>query len=358
MAKRKTFEEPTPTPSIDVKEYEAEVYNAYNTYRGISTSKDHKKWVTEYVAGLKKDPMIYSHGKTKDYSPFGIWARMLHRGISIPETEKKVFDEFLIRLENKYSDYLKSKKKSIEERTKKFADTLCKHLVDINIFIDECSTLILKKKKKDIDVKKTCDKFEITPAFYTEVIHFIEDKLNELYLARDKKDDQLVEGYSYFTKSQLVSYIETQEELLNYYNSKIQEKRQSRKPRKKKIKTPQQIASKVKYLPSFNGINSMKPEQIVGCSSVVVLNVKTKSITVYKAKANETFSFKGTTLLGVDEEKSTIKKIRGFDKFIKINNLNSVNFKYAETLFSSINTKESKPKSRINEHCLFLSSQK
>jgi hypothetical protein len=127
----------------------------------------------------------------------------------------------------------------------------------------------------------------------------------------------------------LVSYIETQEELLNYYNSKIQEKRQNRKPRKKKSKTPQQIASKVKYLPSFNGINSMKPEQIVGCSSVVVLNIKTKSLTLYKSKTNETLSFKG-----------------------------SVNFKYAETLFSSINTKESKPKSRINEHCLFLSSQK
>jgi hypothetical protein len=88
------------------------------------------------------------------------------------------------------------------------------------------------------------------------------------------------------------------------------------------------------------------------------LNIKTKSLILYKSKTNETLSFKGTTLLGVDEEKSSIKKIRGFDKFIKINNLNSVNFKYTETLFSSINTKESKPKSRINEHCLFLSSQK
>lgn len=358
MVKKKTFQEPTPTPSVDEKQYESEVYNAYNTYRGISTSKDHKKWVIEYVSGEKKDPNIYSHGKTKDYTPYGIWARMLCRNISIPPTEKKVFDEFLVKLENKYNDYKKTKQKSIEERSKRFADTLCKHLIDINIFIDECSTLIQVKKKKDIDVKKSCQRFEITSPYYSEVVYFIQDKLNELYLARDKKDDQLVEGYSYFTKSQLLSYIQIQEDLLDFYQSKIVEKRQTRKPRKKKVKSANQIASKVKYQETHNSIVSLKPEQIVGASSVIVLNTKTKALIIYKAKTNETLSFKGTTLLNIDEEKSVGKKIRGFEKFMSKNNLQSINFKYGENLFSSLNTKEFIPKSRINENCLFLSVQK
>jgi len=358
MASKKTFEEPTPTPSVDEKQYESEVYTAYNTYRGISTSKDHKKWVIEYVSKEKKDPNIYSHGKTKEYSPYGIWARMLSRNISIPSAERKVFDEFLSRLETKYNDYKKTKQKSIEERTKRFADTLCKHLVDINIFVDECSSLIQRKKKKDIDVKKSCQRFEISAPYYSEVICFVQEKLNELYLARDKKDEQLVEGYSYFTKSQLLSYIEVQEELINFYQSKVVEKRQNRKPRKKKVKTAQQIANKVKYQEKYNSIVSIKPEQIVGCSSVLVLNTKTKALIIYRAKANETLSFKGTTLLNIDEEKSVGKKIRGFEKFMSKNNLQSVNFKYGENIFSSMNTKEFVPKARVNENCLFLSIQK
>lgn len=355
MSKKKyQIQEPTPKNSLDAKEHEAEIYAAYAAYKSLSGSREHKKWTLDYVKSINKDALEYSRGKLKDYSPYGIWARMLVRGICIPEKEKKELDLLLSRLEEKNKSYAESRQHAIEERSKKHDLIVSDALTNLNVCIDQLLMHILEKKKNKFSIDGTFTKVEIPNAVYSIIIKHLGDKLNELYLARDKKDEQLVEGYSFLSKIQMKNYILSLESALEYYQAKIKTNSKTRKPRKKKEKTAEQIVKSVKYLEKdeTGSIISTKPSSVVGSSGVAVLNTKTKSLILYYAKDGETLTFKGTTILNIGESKC--KKIRNYDKLISDKSLICPTFTHAVKLYSSLKTKESKPKDRINTNSIIL----
>ena len=52
---------------------------------------------------------------------------------------------------------------------------------------------------------------------FSEIVEYMNKQVSELRLAKNKTDEQLVEGYSYFTSTQLESYIQVYVELMQYY---------------------------------------------------------------------------------------------------------------------------------------------
>jgi len=359
MSKKKyQIQEPTPKNSLDVKEHEAEIYAAYALYKTMSGSKEHKNWVLEYVKNNNKDASIYSKGKLKDYSPYGIWARMINRGITIPDKEKIELDSLLKRLEDKNRDYLESIQNAIVERNKKQDLQINDTLTNINVCIDNLLNHILSKKKNQFSIDGTFTRVDIPKNVYSIVIRNLSDKLNELYLARDKKDEQLVEGYSFLSKAQLKSYISTLEKAVEYYESKIQVNKSNRKPRKKKDKTADQIVRGVKYQEKDETgvIVSLLPLNVVGAKAICALNTKTKSLIVYSAKDGEVLSFKGTTLLNTSVSKC--KKIRNYEKLVENKSFVFATYTHAEKFYNSLKTKESTSKTRLNSNTIILAIKK
>lgn len=360
MAKKKyQIQEPTPKNSLDEKEYESEVYSAYAAYKSISGSREHKKWVLDYVKTLNKESSLYSRGKIKDYSPYGIWARLLVRGISIPEKEKNELENLLKRLENKNIEYLESRQNAVEERTKKYELQTQEVLTIVNVNCDKLFEHIVSRKKNQFNIE-SFSRIDVPNNLYSIVIEHIDKKLVEMYAARDKTDEQLVEAYSFLTKPQIKNYILQLEKISEYFASKIQNNRKTRKPRKKKEKTPEQIVKGVKFLEKDDSgsLVSLKPTTLVGANAVILLNVKTKSLVIYYAKDGETFNIKGSSLLNIDEQKSNMRKVRNFEEMIAKKSFNFPTFNHAQKFYSSLKTKEAKPKNRINSNSIILAVKK
>ena len=356
MKIKKNILEPNPSVDINSPKYEVEIYSSFMNYHGISEGKDHKKWILDYVQLTNKEVAKYAHGKPNEYSPHGIWARFLCRNIKIPQKEKNALDLFLGDLEKKYIQIKKNKEALSLDKRKKYANILHECLAQINNFIDNTSYLIIQRNKKQIDVNKTCAQINVPKVIFSEVISHMENQIHELVLARDKKDEQLVEGYSYFTTTQLQSYIDVHQEILYYYSNQISLSKTSRKPRKLKQKTPEQISSGVKYLEidTNSGLKSLNPIVIVNCNMVYVFNSKIKAIILYKSKNNETLSFKGSNLLNVDLDNSFGKKIRGYEKYIKNNSFKFPTIKHIDMFFSGLNTKRFIPNTRFNKNTVIL----
>lgn len=359
MSKKKhQIQEPTPKNSLDEKEYESEVYAAYSAYKSLSGSREHKRWILEYAKSIGKDASLYSRGRIKDYSPHGIWARMITRGITIPEKEKEGLDSLLDKLQSKNLEYTESRQNAICERNKKHNIQMIDVLTNINVCVDQLSDHVISKKKNQFSIDSTFSNISVPASVYSSVIQHLDNKLYEMYMARDKTDEQLVEGYSFLSKTQLKKYIEYLEEIVDFYKNKSQSNKKSRKPRTKKRKTPEQLTKGVKYLEKdeSGSIVSVNPTSVVGSTGVVILNTKTKTLIIYLAKEGETLSFKGTTILNIHESKS--KKIRNYEKLISDKSLICLTFAHAVNLYSSLKTKEYKPKDRININSIILAVKK
>jgi hypothetical protein len=86
----------------------------------------------------------------------------------------------------------------------------------------------------------------------------------------------------------------------------------TRKPRKRKVKTPQELVTKVVICKDFEDLKlkSVAPTEIIGATQMWVYNTKNKKLGVYNAEDAGGFSVKGTTITGYSEDKSTQKTLR------------------------------------------------
>jgi len=126
------------------------------------------------------------------------------------------------------------------------------------------------------------------------------------------KDSELKEGYSNFTKPQLKRLVAYCDDIITDAMKIAGEAKAIRKPRKRKVKTVDQLVSKLNYLdksPEYK-LQSIAPKQIIGAMQLWVFNVKTKKLGVYHADDAGGFGIKGSTLLNYSESKSTSKALR------------------------------------------------
>jgi hypothetical protein len=86
----------------------------------------------------------------------------------------------------------------------------------------------------------------------------------------------------------------------------------TRKPRKVKKKTPEQLVAKVKVCYEFAelGLKSIPAKDIIGATQLWVYNTKMRKLGVYHAEDAGGFTIKGTSVENYNEIKSVQKKLR------------------------------------------------
>jgi len=179
--------------------------------------------------------------------------------------------------------------------------------------------------------------------------------MQELRDAIDGTDKQLVEGYSNFKKVEL-------KRLLGIYESLESALGQAkvmsvRKPRKTKAKPPAVIAAKVQFCKESTEytLKSLYPVNVVGASEVWLFNAKTRKLACYKSIDGMELTFKGTTLLNWDTEKSSTKTIR---KPLELSKLVGQGTRAWTKFFKEINAKPGTLTGRLNEDTLILAVMK
>jgi hypothetical protein len=168
------------------------------------------------------------------------------------------------------------------------------------------------------------------------------------------KDDQLKEGYSRLTKPQLRRYLEFVNNIISDAESIAQVKKATRKTRKPKEKSANQLTSKLKYLKESGPykIASIDPNKIIKAQTLIVFNSKYKKLGIYAAADSNGLSVKGTTIINYDTAKSVSKTLRKPEDILP--SVLATGKLALNKMFTGIKTASSSLNGRINEDTILV----
>jgi len=286
---------------------------ALNWYSQNKDAKDSLKWASDYLNKKLKLKIPEANIKNQT-STFGWICRIVNNGGILPEENKNW-------LQNEI-DILKLKKEpvvvdssakpatvmpSIQERIK---DSASRIIGELEGFVDDFVLNGCKESSKT--PKGMMVELKAKSVHTKSIVEHYKKVREEVSEAIKGNDEQLVEGYSNFKKVELKRFEAFLSKMIDDALTLEDESKKNRKPRKKKVKTAEQLIGKLKYCieDTTLKIKSVDPKSIIGASALWVYNSKTRKLGCYQAQDIGGLSIKGSTVLNYIESKSVQKKLR------------------------------------------------
>lgn len=279
-----------------------DLINAYNWYSHFLSCEDAKKYVLEYAKKFLNKQELQRYQETSDWKTtvtMGATARMIMRGVAAAEefeTRLKSQIQALLRREQKLApvDAIKEKSNPLLEDVEYELDNFYRRNYKGTF---DFRTMIAERNPSRWQLKKT--------------VEFYEPLLTEL------NDPTAAEGYSRLKRPQKKQYVEFINSILTSTESALEGKKVVRKPRAKKKVDVAKSVVKLKYKKEDTrfSIKSLDPINIVNATELFLFNGKYN--TLIKLVSSKTFQVKGTTILNVDMEKSSAKKIKPSKDFFQ-----------------------------------------
>ena len=332
---------------------ELELSKALNWYNQNRDSKFANKSISDY---LKKHKLTANtEAINLQSTTFGYICRMLNNGAILADKNKKWFDERLktmlnhvaekelIETDNQSTTNVVSIQDRIAEKISEIAGELEGAIDDyINSdFTKQPSPYaIMQDKAKGIHANKIIEIFKKRRAQFDEAIN--------------TEDEQLIEAWSCYTKAQLKKLVAFADLIITDALKIVGTATQSRKPRKRKQKSPEQLIAKLFYQEAYapSDLKSEDPKKIIGAQQLWVYNTKTKKLGVYQAEDASGLSVKGSTIIGYSESKSITKTLRKPDEVIpQVIKGGKV---YLRNVLTDLTTKDSLLNGRINVDTILL----
>lgn len=343
---------------------EKELGYALSWYSQEGDKKSQKKWTLEYYQ--THDKSIYKRLKELEdwrFQTFGTICRLMSRGSYRHEWSKSTF--FQDKLEQLLSIY-EEKKAEIDEKKRLEAlanknkpkpltiqQRIFYAAAEIGAEYDYQIDLLSNENgyQSDFEAKNYLATNGVSSTVATKVVEFFEPVAQELEDAYAKKDEQLVEGYSHLTRTNLRRFGKFVRGLVEDTKQYAQS---AKKPvtRRKKAVNPAQVVKRVKYLPAFEelGLRSIQPAKMLDSTDIYIYNTKLKKIQVYVSDGS-LMQVKGTSIVGFDIKNSQQWTVRKPDQFFKGLKIGKTAVRNA---VKKLTTKPSKVNGRLNEHCIIL----
>lgn len=275
-------------------------------------SKDALKYSFEY---FKKNFKIDASAVLKDQSPsFGFVCRILSNGGSLPEENKKWFDDVVAIVKSKLKDEPKVviavKEKtnviSIQDRIREKASEC---IAELEAQMDD---LVETKFKSNVSPYAVFHTMNIKDAQTKYIVEWAKNKRNDFDEVLNTEDKDLKEGYSNFSKIQIKKLVTFFDQVILDCQKVSGDSVKTRKPRKRKAKSPDQLVAKMLYQKEFEELKlkSVAASGIVGAMQLWIYNTKTRKLGVYHADDAGGLSVKGSTIINFSETKSVQKKLR------------------------------------------------
>jgi hypothetical protein len=217
--------------------------------------------------------------------------------------------------------------------------------------IDELVTTAFKANVSPYAIMHTLD---IKGIHANRVVDAFKIKRQEFDVVMNTDDKEVKEGYSNFKKTELKKLVAYCDQVIMDGLKIAGAATKSRKPRKRKEKTPDQLVAKMKLCVEFAELNlkSVKPREIIGAMALWVYNTKTRKLGCYHAEDAGGFSVKGTSLTNFNETKSVQKKLRKPEVTLpEVLNGGKV---YLRSAMENIRAVESTLTGRINEDTILV----
>jgi hypothetical protein len=145
-------------------------------------------------------------------------------------------------------------------------------------------------------------------------------RFDELKMAFNKEDEQLIEGYSHYKSADFKRIFAILDQILNDVAQYRGVKKATKKVRAPKSVSKEKVVSKLKYAKEDKVLRlvSVNPADIIGSQELWVYNIKTRKLGKYVADSIQgPLGVKGTSITGYDEFKSVCKTLRKPDEKLK-----------------------------------------
>ena len=338
------------------EDMDLKIVKAYVWYRENYKPNLAKQWVTDYLKsiGRPEDAAICGKGNKNTLKHTAPLCRMMARGLVLTAEHQKTMDKNLQELI--FSVKVQADKKvevpNIQERIHAKADSF---LCELEGILDIASANALSNTKKMHPISDWIKRTEWTRPVIVIVRERLNTSLKEWRLV--ETDTELAEGYSHFKKKQLKTLIDEVSaadlELASIFDVQVS----SRKPRKIKKKSPEQLVKGLHFcLKNIEfGVASADPCDIIGSQGFVMFNEKNKKATFFAAKEpRDGLSVKGSTIIGFDAEKSFEKTVRKVEDFMREAKKVTTTVGSLCKHLSLVKTVSSAPTGRVNVHCVIL----
>jgi hypothetical protein len=298
-------------PKFNVELSKTQLIRTLNWYTQNRTSKDAEKYVTDFFKKrLKVDIGVIAKNCN---STFCHLCRIVYNGGQLSVKDQVWFDNEVKKVE----EQLKIKKvKVVEEKPI--------NVISIQDRIREKSQECIGELEGQLDDYITSDyKIDASPYGVMHTMNIKSVHVNRIVEVFKKRriefdevlntdDRELKEGYGNFTKPQLKKVVAWCDQVILDCQKVMGSAAESRKPRKRKVKSPDELVAKVKVLDKFDELKlvSIPARDIIGAMQLWIYNTKTRKLGCYHAEDAGGLSVKGTSLLNFNESKSIHKKLR------------------------------------------------
>lgn len=298
-------------PKFSVELTPIQMMQTLSWYSQNKDKKDAFKWACDF---FKKRYKLDVSSVVKDkVSTFGFVCRIVSNGATLCVKDQIWFDNEIEKIKQELSQQKtisvvvqKSNVINIQDRIREKADNA---ISELEGQVDELITSGFSANSQPYAVFHT---LEIKDAQTKYIVEWAKNRRIEFDDVLNTDDKDLKEGYSNFTKPQLKKLIAYFDQVILDCQKISGNSVKSRKPRKRKAKSPEQLVAKMNFMDEFKELKlkSIKPTEIIGTMQLWVYNTKTRKLGVYHAEDAGGLSVKGSSIINFTESKSVSKKLR------------------------------------------------
>ena len=339
-------------PKFSVELSAIDMIKTLSWYSQNKDTKDAVKWATEY---FKKKLKLDVSSVIKEFpSTFGFVCRIVSNGGQLNIKDQLWFDDMVAKVKTKLNEPVIVEEKpkavviNIQDRIRAKADDT---IAELELQVDEIITSGFAANSQPYAVFHTMQTKDAHTRF---IVEWAKGKRIEFDEVLNTDDKELKEAYSNFTKPQLKKMVAYFDQVILDCQRISGESTKSRKPRKRKAKSPEQLVAKMKFMDEFKELKlkSIAPTEIIGTMQLWVYNTKTRKLGVYHAEDAGGLSVKGSSILNFAESKSVQKKLRKPAELIpEVLNGGKV---FLRNVMDSIRAVDSKLTGRINADTILL----
>ena len=299
-------------PKFTAEVSQIDLMKSLSWYAQNKDSKDAYKWACDF---LKKKHKLDVSSVIKNQSPtFGFVCRIVSNGGVLTTKDQTWLDGEIENLKHS----LKNRKQpvvvdepkvvvpNIQDRIREKASECIGELEG------QLDDLILSKFSTEVSPYAVLHTLEIKGVHTKHISDWFKTKRIEFDDVLHTTDAELKEGYSNFSKPQLKKLIAWCDQVILDCGKIAGEAIKSRKPRKRKTKTPEQLVAKVKVMDEHKEfkLKSIPAKDIIGAMQLWVFNTKNRKLGCYHAIDADGLSIKGSSIINFNESKSVQKTLR------------------------------------------------
>ena len=338
-------------PVVTQDDYRTSLMKALGYYNLNMDNSERAKAVHNYLKKTnKKYYDVLSKAPDYEFLSLGSIITILNKGEHLSDKDQKGIQDKLDSLYECYSynqpivdDRPKAPVISIDQRVTDAARAASE---DIDYAIDK----FIHSKTWDFNTKAHLLSNNVSGMVAKRIGDYYKLNVDEIDEALTGTDEQLTEGYSFLTKTELKKF---RAAIQSIVDDCAQHQVTVKKPRVVKVKPPAVLVKKLKYMFKHDLLNlkSCNPTDIVGAKELWAYNIKYRKLVAYIADDSDLLSVKGTTIINYSVAKSWSWTLRNPEKFFKDLSISKKNL---NTAAKALTTKPTVPNGRINEETILL----